>query len=293
MESPISAIGFSKIEENNGLAKIISEVIDKPTEQKASEKEDKSIIGEYLKEFGNGMYMMARVVLEKEKNGKKAEIKQCEPYVKGNHTIKVDGLSVECLEEDYDYYVICEEIETGMQFIFWLQNVVEYIDAVELMDTINEIQIVALAMEGTIILPMEEDAEEDAAEAKERERTRVLLEQAREGDEEARQKLEAEEKELDKQLKERLYEEDFLSIMNGYFVPTTLVDATYAILGNIIGIETRINTQTKEESYLLTLNVNEVPLEILINKNNLVGYPTIGMRFMGTCWLQGTVVIDK
>ena len=292
MESPITAIGFSKIDENNGLAEIISEVIEKPTEQKASRKANKAIIGEYLKEFGNGMYMMARVVLE-EKDNKKVQIKQCEPYVKGRYTIKVDDLSVECLEEDYDYYVICEEIETGMQFIFWLQNVVDYTDEVELSDTINEVQIVALGMEGSIILPIEEDEEENQIEAKEKERTRVLLEQAREGDEEARKQLEEEEKELDKQLKERLLEEDFLSIMNGYFVPTTLVDATYAILGKIIGIETRINLQTKEESYLFTLSVNDVPLEVLINKNNLVGHPTIGMRFMGTCWLQGTVVVDK
>ena len=293
MESPITAIGFSKIKDDTGLGKIISEVLDKPTEQKASRRVNKGIIGEYLKEFGNDMYIMARVVLEEGKDNQKVQIKQCEPYVRGSHTIKVDDLSVECLEEEYDYYVICEEIETGMQFVFWLQNAVEYTDAAELSDVIDEVQIVALGMEGTIILPIEDDEEEALAEAEDRERTKVLLELARDGDEDARRKLEAEEKELDKQLKERLFEEDFLSIMNGYFVPTTLVDATYAILGKIIEIQTRVNHQTKEESYLFTLNVNDVPLEVLINKKSLVGHPTIGMRFMGTCWLQGTVVIGK
>ncbi len=293
MESPITAIGFSKIDEDNGLGEIISAVLDKPTEQKASRRAETGVIGEYLKEFGNGMYMMARVVLEEGKDNQKVEIKQCEPCVRGSYTIKVNDLSVECLEEEYDYYVICEEVGTGMQFIFWLQNAVEYIDADELSDTIEEVQIVALGMEGTIILPIEEDEEEEQSEAEDRQRTKILLEQARGGDEEARRKLEAEEKELDMQLKERLFEEDFLSIMNGYFVPTTLVDATYAILGRITEIETRINLQTKEESYLFTLSVNDVPLEVLINKNSLVGTPTIGMRFMGTCWLQGTVVIDK
>lgn len=292
MEAPITAIGFSKIDENNGLGEIISEVLDKPTEQKASRNANKGILGEYLKEFGNGMYIMARVVLEGEKDDQQVQIKQCEPYVRGSYTIKVEDLSVECLEEEYDYYVICEEIETGMQFIFWLQNAVEYTEAAELSDVISEVQIVALGMEGTVILPMEEDEDEELSE-EERERTKVLLELARSGDEEAKSKLEAEEKELDKQLKQRLFEEDFLSIMNGYFMPTTLVDATYAILGKITEIQTRTNIQTHEESYLFTLDVNGVPLEVLINKNNLVGYPTIGMRFMGTCWLQGTVVVDK
>ena len=90
-----------------------------------------------------------------------------------------------------------------------------------------------------------------------------------------------------------MFEEDFLSIMSGYFVPTTLVDATYAILGEITDIQNRKNTQTGEESYLFTLDVNDMPLEVLINKANLVGYPSIGMRFMGTCWLQGTIVTSK
>ena len=81
--------------------------------------------------------------------------------------------------------------------------------------------------------------------------------------------------------------------MSGYFIPTTLVDANYAILGEIKEIATRKNNKTGEEMYLFTLDVNDMPLEVMINKKQLVGYPTVGMRFMGTCWLQGTIVISE
>ncbi|ADZ82624.1 DUF3881 family protein [Cellulosilyticum sp. ST5] len=293
MESPIAAIGFSDIEKKYNLEKIVSGILDKPTKQVASRKANQDIIAEYLKEFGKDMYVMVRIVVRADQKDTKLEIEQCEPYLSSHYTVKVEDLSVECIDDEYNYYAICEEAETGMQFIFWLQNVVEYTEAVEMMQTFNEVQIAALAMEGTVVLPIEKDEEDEAVEKEEREKIKVMLQKAREGDEDARAKLEEEEKELDDQLKERMFEEDFLSIMSGYFVPTTLVDATYAILGEITDIQNRKNTQTGEESYLFTLDVNDMPLEVLINKANLVGYPSIGMRFMGTCWLQGTIVTSK
>lgn len=113
----------------------------------------------------------------------------------------------------------------------------------------------------------------------------------KEGDEEARQLLEEEEKELDKQLKQRLREEDFLTIMSGYFIPTTIEDAVYAVLGEITAIKKRKNTKTKENLYVFDLNVNEMPLEVIVNSKTLIGMPSIGMRFMGTCWIQGKVIM--
>ncbi len=293
MESPIAAVGFSDVDKKYNLEKIVSEILDQPTKQIASRKSNQDIIAEYLKEFGKDMYVMVRVVVRANQEDTKLEIEQCEPYLSSHYTIKVEDLSVECIDDEYNYYAICEEAETGMQFIFWLQNVVEYTEAVEMLQTFDEVNIAALAMEGTIVLPIERNEEDEAVEKEEREKIKVMIQKAREGDEDARAKLEAEEKELDDQLKERMFEEDFLSIMSGYFVPTTLVDATYAILGEITQIQTRKNVKTGEESYLFTLNVNDMPLEVLINKNNLVGYPSIGMRFMGTCWLQGTIVTTK
>lgn len=293
MDSPITAIGFSKINDQYTLEQIVGEILDKPTKQQASRKPNKDIVAEYIKEFGKDMYVLVRIAVHSKDEESKIEVEQCEPYLNARFTIDVEDLIVEEIDGEYNYYVICEESETGMQFIFWLQNVIEYEEAKKHISEFNQVKIAALAMEGTIVLPIEKDDEDEAMEKEEREKIKVMLQKAREGDEEARAKLEAEEKEMDEQLKERMYDEDFLSIMSGYFVPTTLVDANYAILGEIKEIVTRRNIKTGEEVYLFTLDVNDMPLEVMINKNNLVGYPSVGMRFMGTCWLQGTIITNE
>ncbi|MBU3804191.1 MAG: DUF3881 family protein [Candidatus Cellulosilyticum pullistercoris] len=298
MESPITAIGFSEIDKKYTIEELVGEILEKPTKQQVSRNKNKAIIAEYIKEFGKDTYVMVRIVVRPEEGQKNAkeetsiEVEQCEPYLNTRYTLNVEELSVEEIDDEYNYYAICEEKETGIQFIFWLQNVIEYTEAAAHRQDFNQIKVAALAMEGTIVLPVEQDEEDLTAQKEEKEKIKVMLQKAREGDEEAKMQLEEEEKEMDDLLKARLYEEDFLTIMSGYFIPTTLVDATYAILGEITSIDTRRNSRTGEEMYLFTLDVNDMPLEVMINKKQLVGYPTIGMRFMGTCWLQGTIVID-
>lgn len=291
MESPISAVGFSNLDKDTQLEAIVSSILDSPTKQFATRKQNKDILAEYFKAYDEDMYVMVRIVLKGgSKKDSKIEIEQCEPCFFSHNVIEVEDMTVECIDDDYTYYVICEEKETGMQFIFWLQNVVEYMDIIEEKRVFDKVKIAGLAMEGTIILPIEKDQEDEEVEREEREKLKVMIQKAREGDVEAQAQLEQEEKDLDNQLKERMMEEDFLSIMSGYFVPTTLVDATYAVLGEIKAISTRKNNKTGEELYLFVLEVNDMPLEVLINKKDLVGMPSVGMRFMGTCWLQGTIV---
>ncbi len=289
MEAPITAIGFSKIEDEDKLQQIVKEILDKPTKQLASKTKDKQILGEYYKKYGENTYLMVRILVRSEEKDAKIEVEQCEPYVEASHFINVEELVVESIDDDYSYYAVCEEKETGMPFIFWVQNIIDYIEAQEENKEFNKVKVVGLATEGTIILPIERDEEEESIEREEREKFKIMVQRARTGDEEAKELLEKEEKELDEQLKERMLEEDFLSIMSGYFVPTTLEDAIYAILGEIKEIHERKNIKTKEEMYLFVLNVNDMPLEVMINKKTLVGKPSVGMRFMGTCWLQGTV----
>ncbi len=291
MESPITAVGFSKADSDYKIEEIVGEILDNPTKQIASRMANNDILAEYSKQFAEDTYMMVRIVVKAGQKDTKIQVEQCEPYVESHHIVQVEDLMVECIDDEYTYYAVCEEKETGMQFIFWLQNVVEYTESLEKQKGFNAIKIAGLAMEGTIILPIEKDEEETVFEKEEREKLKVMIQKAREGDEEAKEQLEQEERELDEQLKERMMEEDFLSIMSGYFVPTTLVDATYAVLGEITDIKIRINTKTSEEMYLFILNVNDMPLEVMINKSILVGEPSVGMRFMGTCWLQGSIIV--
>ncbi|MGL5675902.1 MAG: DUF3881 family protein [Cellulosilyticaceae bacterium] len=291
MESPLKSIGFSKLEDTYTLEDILSDVLEKPTFQKAMQLDDKHLLAEYIKQVAPNTYVMARVAVKKSKKNPKLDVYDCEPYVIADKDMKVIDVEIEGVDDTSAYYVICEEKETGMQLIFWLQNVVEYLEEKKQKKVCTHVNVAALASEGTIVLPIQKDEEEESFEKEEREKLRLMLQRMKEGDTEAKEILEKEEREMDNQLKERLKEEDFLSIMSGYFIPVTLEDATYAILGEIIRIQERCNEDTKEEMYVFTLSVNDMPLEIMIHKDTLVGMPSIGMRFMGTCWLQGKVIM--
>ncbi|MGL4345051.1 MAG: DUF3881 family protein [Cellulosilyticaceae bacterium] len=292
MESPLKAIGFSKLDEDYDVDDIISDILSNPTKQSAAKISDGQILAEYIREFAENTYVMVRVTVNKSEKKPQIKVQQCEPYVKAKSSVSVEELEIECIDDGMTYYVICEEKETSMQMIFWLQNVVDYVEGLKDDKTCQQVNVVALASEGTIILPVEKDEEDEQYQKEERDKIKEILKKMKDGDEEAKEKLEAEEKELDAQLKQRLKEEDFLTIMSGYFIPTTLEDATYAVLGDIIDIQSKKNKQTKEALYRFTLSVNDMPLEVMINAKDLVGMPSVGMRFMGTCWLQGQVIME-
>lgn len=292
MESPIRAIGFSALEKEYSIEDIVTQTLDHPTSQAAIKIDDERIIAEYTKEFAENTYIMVRVTVDKGLKEPQIDVEHCEAYVVAANNIEVIDVEIESLDDETTYYGICEDKKTGMQVIFWLQNLIEYLGAKKQKKACKEVNLAALAVEGTIILPVEKDEEDELFEKQEREKIKAILEQMKAGDEEARKKLEAEEKELDEQLKQRLKEEDFLTIMSGYFIPTTLEDATYAVLGEIRAIKKKKNLKTKELMYIFTLSVNDMPLEVIINSKDLVGMPSVGMRFMGTCWIQGKVIME-
>lgn len=294
MNSSIKAIGFSDVENKESWNELVTDVLTEPSRTFMRKYEDNKVIVEYHKEYGEQTYVLVRVALG-EHLGKqpKIYIEECEPYVEAKYLLDVIDLEIEDTEDDLVFYVVCEEAATGIQMVFWLQNVIEYLDCMEEDEVDYEgVSVVGIATEGTIVLPIEKDEDDNEYENTEREYLRAMLQRAKEGDQEAIDILESEERELDQQLKERLRKEDFLTVMDGYFLPATNEEATYAVLGVIDELDTRKNHKTKEEMYWMRININGMQIEVMINKNDLVGLPYVGMRFMGTCWMQGTVEFD-
>ncbi|WP_053982413.1 DUF3881 family protein [Niameybacter massiliensis] len=299
MESPLNAVGFSKSSNKYDTEDIIEGILNNPSKQMAIELTPEVIFAEYLQELAENTYLIVRVTVKKDNDSDKdpeITVYNCDAFVEAENNMQIEELSIErgdeYDEEDTDYYVIFEEKESSMEIIFILQNTVQYLEGVRQGKTIKEVNVVGIASEGTIILPIEKDEEEERVEKEEREKLRSILQKMKEGDEEARSLLEKEEKELDLLLKERLREEDFLTVMSGYFMPATVEDSVYAILGEILAIKERKNKITNEEMYVLTLDVNDLILEVVIHKDELIGMPSVGMRFMGTCWIQGQVIME-
>jgi hypothetical protein len=63
----------------------------------------------------------------------------------------------------------------------------------------------------------------------------------------------------------------------------------YSILGEIIDINMGNNRYTGEEVVFMTIECNELLLDLVINRADLYGEPAVGRRFKGTIWLQGVI----
>ncbi|MCR4695561.1 MAG: DUF3881 family protein [Pseudobutyrivibrio sp.] len=190
-----------------------------------------------------------------------------------------------------NYYVMCDELRLGVNLIFQLQNMGQYLRNGKTLtaESNNGIRLAALSTEGKIILPVY-DNEMSRIKAKMNYDKRIeLFEQAREGDEEAMENLTIDEIDTYQKISRRITREDILSIVTTYFMPFGIENDKYDVLGEITEVKEAVNHLTMEEMYILSIVSNDIPLEICINKNDLFGMPMVGCRFKGTIWLQGTV----
>lgn len=190
-----------------------------------------------------------------------------------------------------NYYVICDEIKLGVNLIFQLQNMGEFLRVANKKNSgdTSGIKLAGLSCEGKIILPVYYN-EKVKKKAKLNQKKRIdLVEKAKEGNEEAMESLTMHEIDLYSKVSRRINREDIFTIVSSYFMPYGIENDKYDILGEIIDLKEAINHLTMEEMYIMLIESNDLMLEVCINKNNLYGEPAIGRRFKGSIWLQGTV----
>jgi len=190
-----------------------------------------------------------------------------------------------------NYQVMVDEIRLGVNLIFQLQNMGEYLRNNIKDDKITNknVSLAALSMDGKIILPLYDNEKSRIKEKMNNQKRIDLVTQAREGNEEALENLTMDEIDLYQRISRRVAREDILSVVTSYFMPYGIENDKYEILGDILEVKSVINHLTMEELYLMVIESNDVVLEVCINKDNLLGEPLVGRRFKGTIWLQGTI----
>ena len=112
---------------------------------------------------------------------------------------------------------------------------------------------------------------------------------ARDGDEEAMESLTLEDIDTYSMISRRIMTEDILSIVDTYFMPYGMESDQYSIMGEILDCYEIENDHTKEKSYVLTLDSNQLTFDVCINQEDLLGEPAPGRRFKGIIWMQGKV----
>jgi hypothetical protein len=286
----IHSLGFSEYKDKEKAEELVNDIIKEPTTRYISNYNTDEIKVEYYKEYGDDFGLLVRGSLNETEE---LTVHSLIPYAVGRNLTDTDEIEVEKGDATDIYNAYCEDNKSGTPISFFLQNIIDYMEIDEMEDVyIEGVKLVAFSVEGTIILPIEKDEEDELFEETENIIREELLNKAKSGDEEAMDILEEEALEASELLQERLKSEDLLSILEGFFVPVGDADDIYSILGIVEEVETLMNTQTKEKIYLLRIKCMSIFMDVYINSKDLVGTPSIGMRFKGTVWAHGTIQFE-
>ena len=290
MHKYLPAIGFSKISKTE-LDNLINEITLRPDYQESAIDFEGNQFVELRYMVADNIGLVLRGVYDD--NDEFILDYYYPTYLSENISINNDVEVIKQTDKE-NYYVMCDEIRLGVNLIFQLQNMGEYLrkNLTAGKSAKRNIRLAALSTKGKIILPVYDNEKSRIKEKMNNQKRINLVEQAREGNEEALESLTIDEIDLYQKISRRVAREDIFSVVTTFFMPYGIENDKYEILGNILDVKYLINHLTMEELVLMVVDSNDVILEVCINKNDLYGEPAIGRRFKGVIWLQGTVEFE-
>jgi len=283
------AIGFSKYTDRKNIKELIRNIVKNSDERGYTLNEDGIMLGEFCKNFANDMGIAVCGEFDEED---KFVYEYYYPYLRGTGITSTEDVSVERHAAKESYAGVCDDIKLGMTMIFYLQNMIPYVNA-KVGDNLpikgNTLTIAALSTSGTIMMPIKKDPFLVSQVKKESVNRSKLIVAARRGDEDAIEKLTLEDMDMYTTISKKIQKEDVYSIVDTYFMPYGVECDHYSVLGEITAVQERTNSLTGEEIFILTLLCNELTFDVAINKIDLFGEPQVGRRFKGFIWLQGKI----
>lgn len=288
MHKYLRAIGFSGISDNDELRKLLELSVEHNDAENILDESDKKKYGELRKEFAPGLGICSRGEVQKEY----FEFEYYYPYLEGRGITTFEDVYVERQAEKECYTGACDDNRVGVTIIFYLQNMVEYLQVCGTQPGTrhkSSLTLSALSVDGKILLPVSKNKDQVRQDREDSRNRKQLIEKARKGDEEAMESLTLEDIDTYSMISRRIIHEDLFTIVDTYFMPYGMECDKYSILGEILEVETRENEITKEEIYVMKLSCNEMVFDVCINRKDLMGEPMPGRRFKGTIWLQGKI----
>lgn len=310
MHKYLRAIGFSKVKNREDLQNLINEVVERtllhPSDKNKGEKETESIwtrdIGtdeenkiyaELFLDFVHGAGICVRGEFEGEN---RFLYEYYFPYLRGNVISSNEDITIERHAEKESYAGVCDDIKVGVSLIFYLQNMIPY-KRLKAQGKLpvqgTSLVLSALSVDGTIMMPIiKNEHEKERIKRASYERNRLIA-QARQGDEAAMESLTLEDMDTYTIISRKIHNADVYSLVDTYFMPYGVECDQYSVLGEITRMHIDKNRITEEEVVFMTVECNELTLEVCINRADLYGEAAKGRRFKGVVWLQGYVVFPK
>lgn len=288
MHSYLSAIGFSNIKKED-LDQLIYEAVKKPDAHEVAFDSNGNEIVELCLQVCHHTGIAIRGVYDMDDNFK---VDYYFPYCRGGDYSTSSDLEIIRQSDRESYQGFCDEIHLGVNLIFYLQNMMDYLqkgyERNQFYDeNFRRTFLTGLSLGGKILLPVAEKKNEEFR--KKSADHLALVVAAKEGDEDAIESLTLEDMDTYSMISKRVAKEDIYSIITTSFMPYGIESDKYSIIGEILDYRKMVNTITMEELYLLKVNTNDVVFDVCVNKKNLLGVPGVGRRFKGNVWMQGRV----
>lgn len=216
------------------------------------------------------------------------------PYLRSFVKSVQEEISVERHSSQISFAGVCEEVNFGVILIFYLQNFAGYLDAKK-EDTLKNsyVSLTGLSTNGRIIFPLEKSSMQRRSQKIYSEKRKTLMQDARKGVEAAIESLSMQDMGLYNTICKKIMESDVYSLVDTTFIPCGVESDHYAILGEILHVKEETNMYTNDKIYILTLNCNDIIMDVAINSEDLMGVPAVGRRFKGDIWLQGSVHVPN
>lgn len=283
------AIGFAELTDRKEQQKLITDVIVNSHRRAYTTHHDDTFIAEFDKEYAPGLGIAVCGEFDEDEN---FTYDYYYPYLTGSQISSVEDITVERHAEKESYAGICDDLKVGVSLIFYLQNMVSYVKALNtglLPISGTTLSLSGLSIQGTIVLPIAKD-EDDVRKIKMANIKRAkLLAKARGGDEEAIESLTVDDMDTYTAISKKIHERDVLSLVDSYFMPYGVECDIYSIMGEILEVNQLTNNITQEKIWRMTISTNELCMDVCINEKDLYGEPKTGRRFKGIVWLQGAI----
>lgn len=289
MHKYLRAIGFRQEKSRQELNELIAEAVRTAQEKNYTSMDDKELFFEFNRYFGEDIGICVRGIFDEN------DMLHCDyhfPFLDSNIVSSTEEISVERHAEKESYAGVCDELKVGVSLIFYLRNMISYLKlkrSNRLDSTPSTLTLTALANQGSIMMPIEKQHDEEIKVQKAMRNRNRLLAQARSGDAEAIESLTLDDMDTYTTINRKIQNEDIYSLVDTYFMPHGVECDQYAILGEIKDCRRVRNEITGEECVIMTLNCNDLYFDVCINREDLYGEPDVGRRFKGTIWMQGRI----
>ena len=289
MHKYLRAIGFSQFCTKKQIHLLIKNcIIDSDIRNYITNGEE-TMLAVYCKEFSPGIGIIICGELDEKNN---FTYDYYSPYLKSDKISSYEDIIIERSAAKESYFGVCDDLRVGVSLIFYLENMIDYLkikneDRLPISGT--SVCLSGLSIEGMIMMPIDKNEKQKERSNRKNHNRYRLIEAARRGDEKAIETLTLEDMDTYSSIVRKIQKEDVFSIVDSYFMPYGIESDQYSILGEILEFAKLKNELTEEYLYKMTLNCNEMTIEICINEKDLFGEPEVGRRFKGQICLQGYI----